>query len=52
MYNKSYEQFITIKAAIEAYTQQMRANKQDSDEKMTEFKTMLAVIKNQINTVA
>ena len=48
MDNKYDEQFIIMQATIEDY-------KQDSDEKMTkllkEFKTMFAVLSNQINTI-
>ena len=44
---KNYdEQFIIMKSSIEANKQEMKPNKQDSDEKMTkfieEFKEMLA----------
>ena len=35
--NKSYEKLIIIKSSIEANDQYMRANKQDSDEKMKKF---------------
>ena len=46
MDNNSYDQFIIMKAAIEANKQEMRANKQDYNEKMTslteEFKIMLS----------
>ena len=49
MENKSYEQFIIIQDWIKDY-------KQDSDEKMTklseEFKTIFAVLSNQINTMS
>ena len=49
------EQFIIVQAAIEYNKQEMKANKQDSDEKMTQFtvkfETMLAVISNQLNTL-
>ena len=48
MENKSDEHFIIMQSSIEDY-------KQDSDERMTkfseEFKTMFAVISNQINTM-
>ena len=67
MENKSDEQFIIIKAAIEdnkqdmkaaieANKQEMKSNKQDSDEKMTQFtvkiKTIFSVLSNQINTIS
>ena len=52
----SDENFITIKATIESNKQDMRTNKQDSDEKMIQFtvkfETMLAVISNQLKTLA
>ena len=55
MENKSYEQFIIMQASIEPnkqYTrEEIRANKQDYGEKMTEFKKMLAVLTNNINTL-
>ena len=37
MENKSYEQFIIMQAAIESNKQYIKANKQDSDQKMTNF---------------
>ena len=37
MENKSDEQFIIMKAVIEANKQEMKANNQDSDEKMTKL---------------
>ena len=49
------EKIIIIKSAIETNKHKMRANKQDSDEKTTkfteEFKTMIAAIIDQINTL-
>ena len=55
MENKSYEQFIIMQASIEPnkqYTrEEIRANKQDYGEKMTEFKKMLAVITTNINNL-
>ena len=52
MENKYGEQFIIT---IEAKNQQMKSNKQDSDEKimkLTEyFKTILAELTDQINTL-
>ena len=37
IHNKSYEQFIIMKAAIEVNNQSIKDNKQDSDDKMTKF---------------
>ena len=55
MEKHSDEQFKIMQYAIEANRQEVRANKQESDEKMTQstvkFETMLAVISNQINTM-
>ena len=54
MENNYNEQLIIMQAAIEVNTQDMKANKQESDEKMTkfteEFKAILAAITDQINT--
>ena len=48
MYNKSNEKFIIMQAKLEATKQEMKNNKQVSDEKMRQFtvkfKTMLALI--------
>ena len=48
MYNKSNEKFIIMQAKLEATKQEMKNNKQGSDEKMRQFtvkfKTMLALI--------
>ena len=45
-----------MQAVIEANKQEMKTNKQDYDEKITQFtvkfETMLAVILNQLNTLA
>ena len=45
-----------MQATIETNKQEMKANKQDSDEKMMQltvkFETMLAVISNQFNNLA
>ena len=51
---KNYdEQLIIMQASIESNKQEMKVNKQASDDKMTkfieEFKTMLAAISDQIN---
>ena len=55
MENRSDEKFIIMQATIESNKQEMRSNKQDYDEKMTQFtvkfETMLAVISNQLNTL-
>ena len=55
MDNKSDENFIIIQAAIESNKQDMKSNKQYSDEKMMnlteDFKAMLAEITYQINTL-
>ena len=55
MNNKSDEQFIISKSEFEANNQEMKANKQDSDEKITkpteDFKAILAEITYQINTL-
>ena len=53
---KHYDgKFIIMQAAIESNKQEMRPNKQDSDEKMTQFtvkfETMLAIISSQLNTL-
>ena len=53
---KNYdEQFIIMQAVIEANKWEMRSNKQDSGEKMTQFivkfETILAVISSHINTL-
>ena len=54
MYNKSDEQFIITESAIEANNQEIKANKQDSDEKMMELteysKAILVAVTDQINT--
>ena len=55
MENKYEKRFIIMKYAIESNKQEMKSNKQDSDEKMTQFtvksETMLAVISNHIITL-
>ena len=55
MENMSDEQFIIMKYEIEANKQEMKSNKQESDEKMAQFtvkfEIMLEVISYQINTL-
>ena len=45
-----------MQATVEAKKQEMKTNKQDSDEKMTklseEFKTMFVVLSNHLNTLS
>ena len=56
MENNYNEQFIVMQAAIESKKQEMKANKQDSDEKMMklseESKTIFAVHSNQLNNLS
>ena len=53
--NKSDEQFIIMKSAIEFNKQEMKSNRQDSDNKMMKLtkyvKVMLAEITDHINTL-
>ena len=55
MDNQSYEQFIIMQATIESNKQEIKINKQDSDEKMTkfieDFKAILGSITDQIKTL-
>ena len=52
MDNKSDEQFIIMQAAIEANKQQMKNNKQDSDEKMMKLtEDFKAVIASSITSI-
>ena len=55
MDNNSDEQFIIMQSTIESNKQEMKANKQHSDEKMVklaeDFKAMLAAITDHINTL-
>ena len=55
MDNKSDEKFTIMQAAIEANKQEMKSNKQESDEKMTQFtlkfEKLFAVILNQLKTL-
>ena len=55
MDNKSDYQLLIIQSSIEPKKQEIRSNKKDSDQKMTnlteEFKTILAEITDKVNTL-